>query len=137
MPFLDVTEVLMDPEIGEEFFVVRRAETVTSGGMSSVATKKFHAIGTITMAGSDLERTSDMDTQPRGITVVTSFALSGVAPGRKPDIILWSPAGSTGRGNAYEVISLEPYSNYGPGFVEAVCAAIDYVDENAETVANA
>lgn len=111
-----------DPDMTDVFDVVRRAETVVAGtGRSSVPTPQtFAAVsGVVASAGrNDLERLEESDRIGRNIVIVTNFALRGPskdgATRYKPDLVNW-------RGSAYVVKSLDPYPQFGAGFVQAIC----------------
>lgn len=129
MPWIDVTDILADPMIaGEAFQVLRRHETVNSYGESTIATTTYSANGSITPTGDNsLVREDAFQSQAKTIKVVTSFMLQGQAEdaqGNKyqPDLILW-------KGDYYIVRTLNDYSSYGAGMIEAECSSIDWDDE--------
>jgi hypothetical protein len=130
MPFIDVTDLLVDPDIAaQSFTVLRRRETVTNYGESTWLTVKSPAIGSIQPSGDQsLIREEGFDAQHRTIKIVTTFRLRGVTKGPsgaryKPDIILWHD-------NYYEVISPVDWSDFGAGMIEAEAAAIHYIDNS-------
>jgi hypothetical protein len=128
MPIIDVSDILLDPDIaGQQFTVLRRTENVNPFGESTWTTAHIQAIGSVQPSGEQgLIREEGFDAQAKSIKVVTNYRLRGVAKGPsasrfKPDIILWD-------GNYFEVINLDSYGSFGAGFVEAECTAIHYVD---------
>ena len=132
MPLVDVSDLLFDPDIaGQSFIVLRRQETVNNFGESTPTTAKIPAIGSVQPEGeNDLIREEGQDAQSKTIIVVTAFRLRGVAKGPnntrfKPDIVLWE-------GNYFEVISLKGWGDFGFGFVEATCTSVHYVDTPPE-----
>src|ERR1700679_2914920 len=119
MPLVDVTDVLLDPDIaGQGFTVLRRQETVNAFGESTVVVASIPAVGSVQPEGdNDLIREEGQDAQPKTIIVVTPFRPRGVAKGPsksrfKPDIVLWE-------GNYFEVVHLEGFGDFGFGFTKA------------------
>lgn len=115
-------------EMMDLFDVVRRQEVVSSHGRSSVpspvTTKNVSGVVN-SASGNDLNRLEEADRMRRNISVVTSFALRGPAKDGskvfKPDLVLW-------RGGTYVVKLLDPYPQFGPGFVQAICGSENVVD---------
>lgn len=126
---MDMSDALTDPDMLDKFNVIRRPETVSvSSGLGSTIPTTFKNIrGVVSAAhGNDLERLDDADRMGRNISVVTQFALRGPskdAAGQdyKPDLIVW-------RGGTYVVKTLDPYPQFGPGFVQAIAGATEVVD---------
>lgn len=129
MPDIDVTEVLADTTVaGETFTVVRRQETVSTGGLVTTQTTTFNGVvGSVTPTGENsLLREEALQTQAKTIHVVTTFLLRGEsrdAAGNsfQPDLVLW-------KGDYYLVRLLSDFSQYGAGMVEAECSSFDYRD---------
>jgi galactose-6-phosphate isomerase len=123
MAYLDVTEILTDPEIASKFDVVRRAETVADNGMSTLALTPFRRrTGVITATSpNSLDRGTDMQSMPRSITVVTKFKLQSEVIGYQPDVVVW-------KGSQYLVKSIDLYPHFGPGFYQAECHSMDRID---------
>lgn len=129
MPLVDVTDILVDPDIaGQSFTVIRRQEIVNDFGESTVVKAQIPAVGSVQPEGeNDLLREDAFDAMAKTIIVVTSFRLRGVAKGPnksrfKPDIVLWE-------GNYFEVVELKGWGDFGFGFVEATCTSVHYVDD--------
>lgn len=129
MPLLDVTDLTFDADIaGEGFTVIRRIETVTSSGVVTTSRQIFAARGSISPSGDNsLAREDAFQTQAKSIKVITMFLLRGQGKdelGRKfqPDLVQW-------KGNSYIVSSINDYSQFGGGFIEAECSSIDYNDQ--------
>lgn len=123
MPMIDVSELLTDVDFADKFDVLRRAEVISVLGVSQVTTTTLkNQIGVVT-AGSPnrLERLDTVDYMPRIINVVTRVQLRGPAAGGKPDVVVW-------RGDNYVVSQIEPYPQFGRGFVQARCESMDAVD---------
>lgn|ERR1019366_1739770 len=127
MPLIDVSDVLLDPMIaGEAFLVVRRLEVVNSFGESVVTMQSFAATGSIIPTGNNsLVREEAYQIQAKTIRVVTAFPLRGVSKDStgtyQPDIVMWN-------NDSFIVKSLNDYTSYGVGLVEAECSSIDPVD---------
>lgn len=125
--FLDVSEVLLDPTLVDSFDVIRRLETVGTNGRSSFTPTTIKGvIGVVTMASpNDLMRFDDRDQMGRTLSVITKFRLQGVATAGganyKPDVVVW-------RGDNYQVKEIEPYPQYGAGFVQAFVESVDSID---------
>ena len=128
MAFLDVSDVLLDPDFTNSFVVQRRLETVDVNGRSQVQTFSAPSFGVVTAASpNDLERLPESDVYRRVISIVTKFKLRGEtkdASGNnwKPDLIVW-------QGDHYLVREIDLYSQFGAGFIQALCSSEDLVDK--------
>jgi hypothetical protein len=123
MAYLDVTEILTDPELADRFMVVRRTETVDDHGMSTLALQAYkNKIGVVTATTPNiLERMTDMQVMPRSITIVTRFKLQAEVTGFQPDIVVW-------KGSNYLVKSIDLYPHFGRGFYQVECHSMDRTD---------
>lgn len=132
---IDVTDLLHDPFIaGEEFIVIRRRETINAyGERTSHPIQRLLAVGSIQPTGNNsLVREEAYQTETKTIKVITDFLLRGPTKDKSqpqgatvtfdPDIVIW-------RGDSYVVKSIDDYSQYGIGMVQAECASVDYVDQ--------
>lgn len=135
MPQIDVTDVLTDPMVaGEMFTVIRREEVINNFGESVLAPKTItkdaygnFINGSISPTGDNsIAREDAYQTQSKGIKVITSFRLRGPSKvgvkSYQPDIVVWA-------GNNFEVRSLNDYTSFGVGMIEADCVGIDYIDK--------
>ncbi len=129
MPDIDVTDVLLDSDIaGEAFQYERRSETVSVNGRSVQGLQVFDAVGSVQPPGeNDLITTEDYDAASNTIVVITTARLRCVSQDQvaaqfKPDIVLW-------QGNRYVVTKCEPWTEYGAGFIRAVCKSEDFIDQ--------
>jgi|SRR5208337_833116 len=126
MPYIDVTSILLDPEIaGTKFQVVRRIETISPFGEAILEMTTYNAIGQVSPTSrNSLVREQAFSTQEKAIRVITNFKLTGASKDElsqtyQPDLIFWK--------NGYYIVSeLEDYSQYGAGFVSADCASYDW-----------
>lgn len=128
MPLIDVTDVLLDPEIaGETFRVIRRQETVNSLGRSVHTLIRYWATGSVTPTGDNsLIREVAFQTQNKTIKVITTFELRGEGKDRagnhyQPDIVVWNH-------DAFLVKTINDWSRYGAGMIEADCMSQDFAD---------
>lgn len=128
MPLIDVSEVLRDNLIaGEPFLVIRRQETVTTGGLVQLQVIRCKAFGSVQPGESTLVREEAQQFKNDTIKVVTNFMLRGVSKDSdgksfQPDIVKW-------QGSHYIVTTTNDYNRYGVGMIEAECQSIDYRDE--------
>ena len=125
--FIDVSEVLLSPDMADSFQVTRRPEVVVAGRSTVPNPVTTDQIGVVTMASpNDLLRLEDNDRMDRTISIVTKARLQGPAQvagtNFKPDLVVW-------RGDTYVVKSCEPYPQFGAGFVQALAGSWDSVDE--------
>ena len=118
MASLDVSFLLADPDFADTLTARRLAQTVGSNGRAvSTATDTdfigvaFPGAGNLLVRGPDGERVS------ADMTVVTMHPLSSGSAGNPADEVVW-------RGNRYTVKSVQDYSNWGAGFVLALCDLI-------------
>lgn len=122
-PFLDVSDVLLDPMLVQTFAVKRRTEVVGTNGRTTITETTHNGIGTICMASNNqLDRLDDQQRMGRHLSIVTKFRLQGPTAGRQPDLIYWE-------GDWFIVQDLDLYTQYGAGFVEAIVGSVDIMDE--------
>jgi hypothetical protein len=127
---VDVTDVLLDPAIaGERFTVLRRKETVNDLGVASWEWLTFpEVIGSVTPTGDQsLVREEAYQVSAKTMLVITEFRLRGpskdaAGANYQPDIVVWN-------GNYYLVRSVDDFSRYGAGFVQAECTSTDLIDQ--------
>jgi hypothetical protein len=121
---LDVSDLLVDPELASTFDVIRRTSVINSHGRN-VTTDKYYRdiLGVVCSASkNDLERLPDYQITGRHLSIVTQFRLQCTTPGRQADTIEWE-------GDKYVVSYLDPYPQYGVGFVQAICSSLDEQDQ--------
>lgn len=123
MPLLDVSSVLFDADFADRFTVRRRTETLDIHGRSTVQNQDTpNVIGVVTAnSPSDLDRREDYQNMTRSIGIVTQFRLRGETTSTQPDIVIW-------RGSNYLVKHVDPYPQFGKGFMQAECSSMDRVD---------
>ena len=128
MPLLNVSDLLVDPDLADTFTVIRRQEAVSSEtGRASVSEQSFTGIvGVVTVQSpNDLERREDYQMMTRSLSVVTRFqlygAVRGAVQGYQPDLILW-------RGTRHLVKHVDPYPQVGQGFYQIECSSMANTD---------
>lgn len=118
MPLLDVTEILIDPDLADTFSVIRTTTSTNSSGIASSGPARTYSnvVGVITWDdGTILERAAEGVMIKGRITICTKFILTDGDQLYDADQIVWN-------GNTYTVSKVDSYSRFGPGFV---CAYAD------------
>ena len=129
MPYLDVTEVLSDPDLADVFEVVRRQAVVNSHGeLVPVIVQRFPAVtGVCTPTGNNsLVRADAYQSQMNSLQVLTTFRIRSAS--KDADGIMWMPDLVRYRGDTFVVKSLNDFAQFGPGFVQAECIEIEWND---------
>lgn len=119
MPFLDVSELLTDPDFCEKISVLRRTQTIGNDGNAVESENNLYLIGVVTagaMTNYDIDPNSER--ARNFITVHMKHHLFGPSNGQAADIIEWA-------GNQYVVRKFNNWSKYGRGFFAAECEMID------------
>lgn len=130
MSDIDVTDVLLGSDIaGIVFDVVRRKEVVNDYGESTVVETTFpNIVGSVVPLGKNsLLRAEAMDSQEKTIRVVTPFRLRGASKDQagdtwKPDVVVWN-------NDRFIVVTVDDYTAYGVGMVEAECSSMDFLGD--------
>ena len=129
-PFIDPSIMLLDPQLTDRFAVVKRIQSVSSGGIVSITeTIRNNVLGVVTPAKpGDLKRHDDRQYGNRNIVIFTRYLLNdaartiwGTPQQRQPDHILWSY-------DKFVVLEVLPWGRYGPGWVRAVASSIDSIE---------
>lgn len=123
MPDLDVTDLLDDDDLADDFDVVRRDETVDTHGRSVItATNLPGQRGVITYSSPDtLQRRDDAQMTSRVAVVVTTFRLRASGYGFQPDQVLYD-------GITWTIKAVSPYTRFGAGFVECIMESMNAAD---------
>lgn len=116
---IDVTELLDDPDfVAGNLVAISRAQAVNNAGRTENTEVRtafsgvvFPGTGNLLVRGPDGERVS------ADMAVVTMHPLSAGSAGNPADEVVW-------RGSRYTVKSVQDYSNWGAGFVLALCDLI-------------
>lgn len=119
MPLLDVSDLLSDPDFVTLGMICNRsAQTVGANGMAVNTPSKIQFSGVVTSDKGDvLERLAAGERIVGNIMITTTFRLRDGKSGYTADIV-------TVCGINYTVASVNDYSRYGRGFVEASCDLI-------------
>jgi hypothetical protein len=119
-PHADFSLVFSEPELADGFLVLRRAEgTDEHGRANPTVVRTFETHGIIVSATpNDLARVPDQQHQQKTISISTQFRLQGPYPGVQPDVIRW-------HGDDYVVITLDDFTSFGEGFVNALAQRMD------------
>lgn len=116
MTFLDVTEVLLDPDLMDTGLVCNRmTQTVDDRGWAHNEATSFPFAAVVTSDKGDiLHRNADGSRIIGSITVHTMFRLSDGSASQDADEVVW-------QGRTYTVVNVNDYSHFGRGFVCATC----------------
>ena len=118
MPWLDVSDVVLDPQLADTVVVTRRADAISTKGRSTVTPTTFSAIGVVTAKDpSKLMRRDDAQLIERAISFVTKARVQSAVTGYQPDQITYN-------GVVYTVDSVLPFTRYGAGFVEVLALSM-------------
>jgi galactose-6-phosphate isomerase len=122
-PWLDVSDVLTDPNFVDSIIVLRRKEVVNQYGESTLITTRNPGVNAVVCMASpnDLIRLDDQQRMGRVISIVTQFRLQGPSTGFQPDVVIWN-------GDNFVVATVDPYTNYGNGQIEALAISMDTQD---------
>lgn len=122
MPFTSVTRAISNPRFQSAFTVERRSETVGNDGFAVLTPTPIAAKGVICSASpSDLERLPDEQHMGRSHSIVTRFRLQGPSPGKQADVVIY-------RGNRFLVVSVDDYTEWGSGWVQAIVTSMNHID---------
>ena len=116
MPTLDVTDVLLSPEVLDTTLVVKRSEqTVDNDGFAQNTDTQTQFAGVVTVDRSlESKRMQAGQVINGAILIVTTYRLTSGNTGVDADIVTY-------RGRDYRVTFVDPYTAYGAGFVQAHC----------------
>jgi galactose-6-phosphate isomerase len=122
MPLLDVTAVLSSPMLMDSFTVTRRQSGVSATGRTTMSSTTTTQTGVVSSSGENSQdRPKEYATGRKSILVITTYRLRQQSQGVLPDLVGW-------RGDLYLVQTIEDYTNYGRGFVQAYCTSEDLQD---------
>lgn len=114
MPFLDVSDVLTDPEFQDTLVCHRITQTVGANGLATAVTVDTNFRGVVTSDRGDLmERIAGAERVSGSITIHTRFALDdGAGSSRSADEVTWN-------GRRYIISNINDYLRFGRGFIAA------------------
>lgn len=115
---LNMSRVVRSRHFNDSFDVVKRTTTLVKGRTVVSPTTITGVKGVVTNASpNDLERLPDVQRMDHHISIVTEYVLQGALAGRQPDLVVW-------RGNTYQVNSVDPYPQFGPGFYQVLAGSV-------------
>lgn len=115
MPFLDVSDVISDPDFADTVTRHRLVLSVNAYGEGSTVSTDTTLVAVVTQGGGDvLDRTGDAEKIKGSITVHTTGDLTAGDGTLDADEVTW-------RGRRYIVDSVSDWSSYGVGYVAASC----------------
>lgn len=116
MATLDVSRVLLDPKLASHGIVCHRAKVDVGANGRSQKTETTHTFSGVvtTNDGSKMDRRPDGTLIKGAINIHTRFALSSGDAGYQADEITW-------KGRRYIVSQVLDNTQYGRGFVKAIC----------------
>ena len=121
-PQLDVNIVLSSLMFMDTFTVVRRTSGVTPQGRTETVETQIPTTGVVQPSGANTQdRPKGYATGRKSCLVITQFRLRSQTQGFIPDLVLW-------RGDDYLVETVEDYTSFGRGFVQAYCTSQDLQD---------
>jgi hypothetical protein len=117
MPLLDVSDVLGDPDFADTFTVLRKSQTISSGGIATDGTPTTtpNVSGVVQPdRGRALQRMAEGSTLTDAIKIFTKYALTAGDGAIEADQIVW-------HGATYVVVNIMDWSGYGDGWIQATC----------------
>ena len=117
MAWLDVSEILLDPDFMDTGLVCKRStQAIGDNGRAANTVSSIPFAGVVTSDKGDLlERIMTGEGRTGSITIHTQFGLSaGSGADSIADIVTW-------QGRDYTVSNVNDYSHFGRGFVAATC----------------
>lgn len=121
MPFLDVSDVLLDPDFADDSLICRRnVQTMDEDNFATNTVEEIPFSGVVTVDRSlEARRMASGQTIGGAILVVTQFRLTQGRPGLDADMVTY-------QGRNYRVTFVDPYTAYGAGFVQAHCEMVEF-----------
>lgn len=113
MASIDMSDVLLDPDFLDTAVCVRRTEVVGANGVPVRTTVDTPFLGCFISESSTMTRTNNAEQVSSRMTCVTVFRLMDGRNGQTADIVKF-------KGLPYTVSNVADFSNYGPGFVDAI-----------------
>lgn len=127
MPLLDMSDVLLDPDLLDTSLVChRQIQTVDADNFPTNTPQAIPFSGVVTVDRSlEAKRMAAGQNINGAILIVTQFRLTqgqpetDTDPRLDADIVTYS-------GRDYRVTFVDPYTRYGAGFVQAHCELLDF-----------
>ena len=121
MPFLDVTEVLSDPDFFDYTLVcIRNHQVKDADGFATNTPEEIPFNGVVTVDRAlEARRMAAGQVIGGAILVVTTFRLTQGKTALDADVVLYN-------GRRYRVTFVDPYTSYDAGFVQAHCELMEF-----------
>lgn len=122
MPFLDVSDILSDPDFADTTLVCRRNRQGRDddGFSTNIPAEDIPFSGVVTVDRSlEARRMEAGQTIGGAILIVTRFRLTQGNEDYDADVVTY-------QGRRYRVTFVDPYTAYGAGFVQAHCELVDF-----------
>lgn len=121
MPFLDVTDVLFDPDFNDTSLVCKRSQQVIDDdGFTQNTAVSTPFSGVVTVDRSlEARRMAAGQNITGAILIVTTFRLTQGQSGLDADVVTY-------QGRDYRVTFADPYTAYGAGFIQAHCELMNF-----------
>ncbi|WP_405470284.1 head-tail adaptor [Morganella morganii] len=122
MPFLDVSDILSDPDFVDTTLVCRRNRQGRDddGFSTNIPAEDIPFSGVVTVDRSlEARRMEAGQTISGAILIVTRFRLTQGNEDYDADVVTY-------QGRRYRVTFVDPYTAYGAGFVQAHCELVDF-----------
>ncbi len=116
MPFLDVSDLMVDPDFWEGGLICARSSQVIGANGLAVDTPLYVTFGGVVtqISGSELQRNAVGELITGSILICTRFRLRDGKAGYTADVVQRDD-------RYYTVVNVLPYSKFGLGFIEATC----------------
>lgn len=122
MPFLDVSDILSEPDFVDTTLVCRRNRQGRDddGFSTNIPAEDIPFSGVVTVDRSlEARRMEAGQTIGGAILIVTRFRLTQGNEDYDADVVTY-------QGRRYRVTFVDPYTAYGAGFVQAHCELVDF-----------
>ena len=122
MPFLDVSDILSDPDVVDTTLVCRRNRQGRDddGFSTDIPAEDIPFSGVVTVDRSlEARRMEAGQTIGGAILIVTRFRLTQGNEDYDADVVTY-------QGRRYRVTFVDPYTAYGAGFIQAHCELVDF-----------
>lgn len=115
MALIDVSELLSDSDFVDDITVLRPTRSVNNVGRTVDVPGAYYTYGCVQPAReAQLVQIPEMERIGSFISILTPFRLRALTDTTAPDQVMWD-------GQYYQVRIVRDWTNYGEGFVEAVC----------------
>ncbi|QIP56833.1 head-tail adaptor [Hafnia alvei] len=121
MPFLDVTDVLSDPDFCDtSLLCLRQIQICDEDNFITNKSEEIPFTGVVTVDRAlEARRMAAGQTISGAILIVTTFRLTQGQESLDADVVIY-------QGRKYRVTFVDPYTSYGVGFVQAHCELMDF-----------